>query len=146
MTIVGRDLVICESFSELDDWSTGVNQFIFEFPKVEDYAFSYMGQTWTSLEAYGIGFNYANSFWTIKYTLTTLNRSDTGLVNSSPRVTMAPVVSIPLDSVYNISIPILDPDDDIVKCRWADSLLNECGGYFNCILIIRIIRILIIDK
>ncbi|UJR29331.1 hypothetical protein I4U23_010543 [Adineta vaga] len=52
-----------------------------------------------------------------------------GFINTSPVATVISPVKVPKNSVTNIKIPVLDVDNDIVKCRWAmnTAILDECG-------------------
>ena len=36
-----------------------------------------------------------------------------------------------LGNSFIISILVGDPDGDIVRCRWANGSLGECGGVCN---------------
>ena len=39
------------------------------------------------------------------------------------------IFRIPFDCITSIKIPVYDPDDDVVSCRWAAGI--ECGGVCN---------------
>ncbi|XP_061168855.1 uncharacterized protein LOC133178115 [Saccostrea echinata] len=52
-------------------------------------------------------------------------RNDTHSMNSSPIAALPPYTGIPFGCVSNITLPVIDPDNDVIKCRWATSA--ECG-------------------
>ncbi len=55
-------------------------------------------------------------------------RNDTGRINSTPRALTAPVIHLQKGCNHTIILAVSDPDDDIVRCRWANSTV-ECGGF-----------------
>ncbi|CAF1104328.1 unnamed protein product [Adineta ricciae] len=59
-----------------------------------------------------------------------------GFVNTSPVANMISPVKVPVNSTTNIKIPVLDADNDILRCRWAKktSALDECGDVCGTIL------------
>lgn len=89
---------------------------------------------------------YSSSAWILfvipgssSYALTTMIdlgiRSDNGKINSSPVTSMAPIVTVRPGMQQTIRIPLSDADQDVIKCRWANSsatfgstLINECAG------------------
>ena len=54
-------------------------------------------------------------------------RSDTGRINSTPRTISTPLLRLQANCNHKIRIPVTDPDNDIVRCRWAVGS-TECGG------------------
>lgn len=48
--------------------------------------------------------------------------------NRAPRSKMPPVVNVIFGCNNTIVIPVLDPDGDTVRCRWAEAAAGECGG------------------
>ena len=67
--------------------------------------------------------------WEVRIRLNTNKRNDTNKINNSPSTTMTPILRIRNEIVYNLPIPAIDVDEDIVKCRWSSWLLDECGGF-----------------
>ena len=46
-------------------------------------------------------------------------RNDAGQINSSPRAITAPVVRLQEGCNHTLTLPVSDPDGDIIRCRWA---------------------------
>ena len=46
---------------------------------------------------------------------------------STPRAITSPVIRVQEGCNHTITIPVTDPDNDIVKCRWAES--SECADF-----------------
>lgn len=67
-----------------------------------------------------------SSSWNISTTFSTNRRNDTGHINSTPRAITAPVLRLQDNCSHTIRIPVVDPDNDIVRCRWAEG--SECAG------------------
>ena len=121
--IIGTTAMQCTAFSLVNDWSYGSYTWLHTFPLSNDIQFSYSGNYWASLIVGG-----SNAAWSVKYKLNTLNRTDTGKVNSSPTTLLAPMIVIRQGFAYGISIPTMDADSsDTVKCRWSITAA-ECGG------------------
>ncbi|XP_035984922.1 uncharacterized protein LOC118558493 [Fundulus heteroclitus] len=55
-------------------------------------------------------------------------RSDTNKPNSSPQTTIFPALRVPSNCYRQINLLAFDPDDDEVKCRYADLSLTECAS------------------
>ncbi|XP_052687753.1 uncharacterized protein LOC128166542 isoform X2 [Crassostrea angulata] len=114
----------CIAFSAGEDWSLGEGSFLFTVPTPGiQYTFRLEGCCWQSLS------NGASS-GSMRMTLTAdlQPRSDTGVINSSPVVTMTPVVRLLAGCQHSLRIPVIDADGDIVRCRFPTSnSTNECG-------------------
>ncbi|CAG2226257.1 unnamed protein product [Mytilus edulis] len=65
--------------------------------------------------------------WMLRTTASLAIRSDTGKINSSPKSVMQPIVRLQLGCNHTITIPVSDPDNDDVRCRWAIHDRDECG-------------------
>ena len=107
----------CTDFSISENWSFGENRVLYNF---------------TSEPVLTIGSSsccWINPFdsWNISTTFSTLPRTDTGLINSTPRAITSPVIHVQEGCNHTITIPVTDPDNDIVKCRWAMS--SECASF-----------------
>ena len=73
-----------------------------------------------------------NGFWNISATFSLAPRADTGQINSSPRVALNfPELDLLEGHHYNITLAVIDPDGDTVRCRWATGL--ECLRICNSI-------------
>ncbi|XP_022330542.2 uncharacterized protein LOC111128890 [Crassostrea virginica] len=66
---------------------------------------------------------------TLSTTIDTRVRNDTQGINSSPVAALPPYTGIPFGCVSNVTLPVMDPDGDVVKCRWTNS--SECGQGCN---------------
>ena len=124
---VGLTEIYCIAFSLEDDWSYGYNTFEFDFNKTDDYEFSYSSCCWAGLAVMGYN-STTGSSWEIRSSLNTNNRTDIQRVNTTPQTIMPPVVTVRLGFTYEIRIPAVDPDGDIVRCRWSSWSLGECAG------------------
>lgn len=116
----------CIAFSPTtggDDWTYGRKTFFVTVPQVQYYEAIYASTAWMALNGGG---NQGN--WEVRVRLDTRIRNDTGRINSSPLVTISPIVTFRKGIVSSIPIVTADADNDIIRCRWADSSLNECGG------------------
>ena len=69
------------------------------------------------------------SSWRVPTTLSLARRNDTGDINSTPRAITSPTLRIQEGCNHTIRVPVTDPDNDIVRCRWAVG--NECAGICN---------------
>ncbi|KAK7074162.1 hypothetical protein SK128_012723 [Halocaridina rubra] len=110
----------CTAFSIRGDWSQGYSRQVHTF--VTGNGIVTIGFTdccWST-----------SSDWNLVTTFSPDPRSDTGVINSTPR----PVTSLNLRLLagcnHTIAIPVTDPDNDIVRCRWASGY-NECGTVCN---------------
>ena len=122
---IGSTQFYCTAFSASEVWSFGERTFTYTIPKVASYRASYASCCWIRL------YNGAAPSWEIAIQINSLTRADTGRANGSPVTTMFPVFRVRLGFSALISIPVSDPDDDIVRCRWSDSTRGECGGIFG---------------
>ncbi|XP_061176033.1 uncharacterized protein LOC133184985 [Saccostrea echinata] len=64
----------------------------------------------------------------MRTTVNLTKRADTGMINTSPTSAMPAIVRLQYGCDHNITIPVFDKDNDVIKCRWAKSSLRECGG------------------
>ncbi|XP_048733407.2 uncharacterized protein LOC125649734 [Ostrea edulis] len=62
---------------------------------------------------------------TLSTTVDTRVRNDTQSINASPVAALPPYTGIRFGCISNISLPVIDPDADTIKCRWATT--SECG-------------------
>ena len=107
----------CTDFSIEEDWTFGENQFTHTFQEDSEITIGFTGGDWLSP---------FDAEWNISTTFSTTKRNDTGRINSTPRVITNPVLRLQADCNHIVSIPVYDPENDIVKCRWAVG--TECAG------------------
>ena len=62
---------------------------------------------------------YPNGNWLVSTTVNLTRRSDTGRINSSPVSKSPAIIRFKEGCPQSFRIPVEDPDDDVVKCRWA---------------------------
>ena len=110
----------CTDFSEAENWSYGVRRLAYNFSSPTPITIGFSGCCWISP---------FSSHWNLSTTFSITRRNDTGRINSTPRATTAPVIYVQEGCNNTITIAVNDPDDDIVRCRWAQGV--ECGGICN---------------
>ncbi|XP_062599940.1 integrin beta-like protein A, partial [Saccostrea cucullata] len=121
----------CIAYSSSEDWSLGEGSFMFTLPTPGiSYVFRMEQCCWQTLTT-------GASSKDIRMTMTanTAPRADTGVLNSSPVVTMAPIIRLLNNCPHTFRIPVLDPDGDIVRCRFPNkNNTDECGYLCNGLL------------
>ena len=112
---------ICTSFSaqNVEDWTFGERHLVYDFSFVagRTVAIGFTGSNWIAP---------ISSNWNISTTFSLMIRNDTGRINSTPRAITAPVIRLQAGCNHTIALAVSDPDDDIVRCRWAVG--RECAG------------------
>ncbi|XP_044165767.1 uncharacterized protein LOC114963338 isoform X2 [Acropora millepora] len=105
----------CTDFSVDEDWTMGENNFTYTFPSVsKEWVVSYQGCCWISSLV-----KYPDGNWLVSTTVNLTRRSDTGRINSSPVSKSPAIIRFREGCPQSFRIPVEDPDDDVVKCRWA---------------------------
>ena len=113
---------VCTYYSSVDDWTFGEHHTTYNF-----------NNTWDDIITVGTAssawISAVGGSWNISTTFSLTKRNDTGRINSSPRV--LPTLPLRLQSgcTYTIPLPVSDPDNDTVRCRWAVG--SECSGICN---------------
>ncbi|XP_052794287.1 uncharacterized protein LOC128227619 isoform X2 [Mya arenaria] len=117
---VGSLMFQCTDYDATEDWTTGryTVQYNASSPS---FSFGYSSCCWISTLDRG-----ANGAWSLKVTVDTTRRADTGRINRSPTVEMVPVLVLLEGCNYIINFPVGDVDGDVVRCRWADGS-EECN-------------------
>jgi hypothetical protein len=67
--------------------------------------------------------------WSLSCLIDLRVRSDNGLINTPPVATCISYISIPVNVQQTIRIPVLDADNDFIRCRFANGsseCLNTC--------------------
>lgn len=111
-------IILCQSFSEQDNWTFGGRQQPYNFA-------SLVGRTVT------VGFTGNNwidpisGSWNISTTFSLTTRNDSGRINSTPRAVTAPVIRLLEGCNHTLTMAVSDPDGDTVHCRWAQGV--ECA-------------------
>ena len=71
----------------------------------------------------------SSSGWSLSSLIDLRPRPDNGLINTPPVATCISYISIPLNVLQTIQIPVLDADNDFLRCRFANGTsecLNTC--------------------
>lgn len=71
----------------------------------------------------------SSSGWSLSTVINLHARSDNGLINTPPIATCISYISVPMNVLQTIQIPVLDADNDFVRCRFANGsmeCLNTC--------------------
>ena len=114
---------MCTSYSIEEDWSFGERRFIYTFNETSNITIAFNGNAW--IEPF-------SSRWSILTSFLTVKRNDTGRINSTPRAITSPVLRLQENCTHTIRIPVTDPDNDIVRCRWAvgdTECRSICDGF-----------------
>ena len=112
---------ICTDFSLVENWSFGENHVVYTFPSTStSVTIGFSGDAW--IEPF-------NSGWNVPTTFSLTRRNDTGRINSTPCAITSPVIRLQEGCNHTLPIAVIDPDGDIVRCRWG--IGSECGGICN---------------
>ena len=114
---------LCIEYSVENDWSylEGHVTHIFNVSDINTVTIGTVGASWVN--------PYGN--WNISTTFSLVTRTDTGEINSTPRVVSFPYFNLLEGHTYNIPLAVIDPDNDKIRCRWA--LDRECSSVCNSI-------------
>jgi len=63
--------------------------------------------------------------WSVSSVIDLRVRSDNGLINTPPVATCISYISVPVNVSQTIQIPVLDADNDFIRCRFANGSI-EC--------------------
>ena len=111
----------CFNTDSGEDWSFGEHRITYIFNNTNDQntvTIGTNGGAWIS--AVGDG------SWNVSTTFSLVRRADTGIVNSSPRISSSLPLRLQEGCSYTIPLAVTDPDNDIIRCRWAVG--TECSG------------------
>ena len=114
---------LCIEYSAENDWSylEDHQTYVFNVTDINAVTIGTTGYAWV----------YPYGIWNISTTFSLVPRADTGQINSSPRVVSFPKLDLLEGHHYNISLAVIDPDDDNIRCRWA--IDSECSSVCNSI-------------
>ena len=121
----------CMSWSIDDDWSLGAKKTQLFLPAARNLELSFASNAWIALAQNGLhSANPASaSNFELRLSLNLLERNDTGKINSSPTTLVPPVFKLAFGFKHQIRIPVLDEDNDVIRCRWASHIKKECAGF-----------------
>ncbi|XP_038062575.1 uncharacterized protein LOC119733066 [Patiria miniata] len=130
----------CTDHSLAEEWQTGVGHTRFTIePGLTTFDIRYSGCCWLPLGNAGKVYSAQAHV--------DLTPHD-GVINSSPVTSWVPVVRIQQGCKDTLRIPVVDPDGDVVKCRWPSSsaeggsvtpMKNAILDQSNCVLSINAI-------
>lgn len=123
-TIISPMSYVCTCFSIEDDWSYGEHHLTHIFDSVSDQnavTIGTLSNGWIT--------EVGDGNWNVSTTFSLATRMDTGQINSSPQVLSSLPLHLQQGCSYAIPLPIRDPDNDTIRCRWA--IAGECGGICN---------------
>ena len=123
-TIISPMSYVCTHFSIEDDWVFGEYHFTYIFNNVSN-------QNAVTIGTSGVNWirEVGDGNWNVSTTFSLVARIDTGQINSSPQVSSSLPLCLQQGCSYAIPLPISDPDNDIIRCRWATE--GECGSICN---------------
>ena len=113
----------CIEYSADDNWSYLEGH--------ETHVFNVSDINTVTIGTVGCCFILPFTYWNVSTTFSLVPRTDTGEINSTPRVISFPFVNLLEGQSYNISLPVFDPDNDNIRCRWAVG--TECSSVCNSI-------------
>ena len=116
--IIANVTFMCTDYSIEDDWSFGERRFSYTFNETSNITIAFTNGNWISP---------FNSGWSILTIFSMARRSDTGRINSTPRPITTPLLRLQANCNHKIRIPVTDPDNDTVRCRWGVGAA-ECGS------------------
>ena len=113
----------CIEYSDEDNWSylEGYTTSNFAVYDVNTVTIGTASGNWIA--------PFDSARWNISTTFSVVTRTDTGQINSPPRVAGFPYVYLQWGYYYYIYLAVNDPDDDEIRCRWAMDV--ECAEVCN---------------
>ena len=117
---------VCTYFSAEDGWTFGEYNISYTFNNVSDENTITIG---TAINQCCWIDEVGDGYWNISTTFSLIKRADIGRINSSPRVLPTLPLRLQEGCSYTIPIPVSDPDNDTVRCRWAVG--RECISVCN---------------
>ena len=123
-TIISPISYVCKYYSSVDDWTFGERDVTYNFSQIAFDDIVTVGTVsgdWIR--------EVGEDDWNISTTFSLTKRNDTGRINSSPRILSIPPLRLQYSCTYTIRLPVSDPDNDTVRCRWAVG--RECSSVCN---------------
>lgn len=113
----------CTDVSPLNGIVVGQRSDTVIIPDGSNFSIVYTSSAWGGLTV-GAG------VWSITSHVKLQRRSDNGMFNNAPVATIMSPINIQLNQPTSITVPVTDPDGDIIRCRWATTSngVNECGS------------------
>jgi hypothetical protein len=113
--------VICTDYSVTQDLSSGQKLTFVSITQNAQFYLSYQDGNWLPLAT------AAAATWSITSFVNLVVRSDNGLLNTPPVVSVLPVIQLPLSVQSVINLLVVDADGDYTQCRWGIlGSVDEC--------------------
>ncbi|CAF1530663.1 unnamed protein product [Adineta ricciae] len=123
--------VPCTDYSVSVDVSSGRKSSILTLNSSSHLVLQFSGTAWLPLKMGGTS-------WSISTMINLELRKDNGRLNTPPTSSILPVVAVPINVQRTIVVPMVDDDNDYVRCRWAEKshnfisfpnnvTIDECG-------------------
>ena len=113
--------VICTDYSITQDISSGKKLSFVSIGQNAMFYISYQNSNWLPLAT------APSASWSITSYINLSPRSDNGLLNTPPMVSVLPVIQLPVSVQSVINLLVVDADNDYVQCRWARlGTVDEC--------------------
>ncbi|XP_072036762.1 uncharacterized protein [Amphiura filiformis] len=122
-----RDLdYICTDYDVQGDWSIGKNVMVYNVPPGQNkFSISYENCCW--LRVVSPDTKGGIRAWNMETEVNVTPRPELdGRINSSPVTGAIPIEKYSLGCTYNLKIPVTDPDNDMVQCKYYQP--DECGS------------------
>ncbi|CAF0967799.1 unnamed protein product [Rotaria sordida] len=137
----------CTDFSTILDLSSSQISTVQNITIGSKFCIAFQGATWIGLQTVNCVTSASTTSNTTTISTTTLSscynsaprwsigccldlsiRLD-GLINTPPVTNIISPINLLVDTETNIKIPVIDANNDVIRCRWAQntSLLDECG-------------------
>lgn len=114
----------CISSSSALDTSTTQRSDVVTLSSGNDFWVAYQDSPWRSLAT------NSNASWSLASNIKVKPRPDNGLYNHAPISNFMSPLYTPANFYNEMSIPVIDPEGDVIRCRWANTSggVDECGG------------------
>ncbi len=113
--------VICTDYSITQDLSSGQKVDFVSIGQNATFYVSFQNGNWVPLAT------AAAASWSITSYVNLAPRSDNGLLNTPPVVSVLPVIQLPVSVQSVINLLVVDVDNDYVQCRWGQlGAVDEC--------------------
>jgi hypothetical protein len=113
--------LICTDYSVTQDLSSGQKVSFVSMTQNASFYLSYQDGNWLPLAT------APSAGWSITSYVNLANRSDNGLINTPPVISVLPVIHLPVSVQSVINLLVVDLDNDYFQCRWGTlGDVDEC--------------------
>ncbi|UJR26628.1 hypothetical protein I4U23_007946 [Adineta vaga] len=115
--------VVCTDYSITQDLSSGQKVSYVSITQNARFYLTFQNSNWSPLAT------ASSASWSITSLVNLVVRSDNGLINSPPVVSVLPIIHLPVSVQSTVNLLVTDADNDYIQCRWARlGGVDECGG------------------